>query len=515
LRKPQWIIVLVILLVGSLGVVGLALVKHDGSAIAAQRMEANPSKFPPGLQQIPRNPAFTQYLQAKAAGKVVTRTPDGRGLGYVPPPTRLSRGISPIRTQALAFPVTYDLRTLSKVSPVYNQGACGSCWSFASLESMQSYLRPGYTGRLSENNLKDLHDFYNSCCEGGNATMSTAYFARWGTTALDDYNNTIYSGPVANFCDPYSATSCTSPTACAPVKHVQTVVFLPLKQSLTDNYAIKNAVMKYGAVYTAFQWQGYSNVKTPYWNPATYSYYDKYRAGGNHAVTIIGWNDTFAKTNFSTVPPGNGAWIVRNSWGTGWGDAGDFYVSYYDINMGHVENAAFTAQWVGNYKKNYMYDYFGMGSSVGWVTDSVGYGANIFTASAAGTLKAISFWTPIAGTQFTAKVYVNPTAGKPASGTLKSTISGSVAQAGYYTKLLTTTVAITNGQKFSVVIKFTTPGDGYPVPLQTWIPYFNDAVPSTPTGVSFISHDGITWYDLSNSGSYGYGTAVNIHAFAN
>lgn len=229
-------------------------------------------------------------------------------------------------------------------------------------------------------------------------------------------------------------------------------------------------------------------------------------------VTIIGWDDTFAKTNFSTIPAGNGAWIVRNSWGTSWGDAGDFYVSYYDINMGHNENAVFTGAVVSNYKKNYMYDYFGNETSWGWETDTVAYGANIFTASAAGTLKAISFWTPIAGTQFTAKVYVNPTAGKPASGTLKSTLSGSVSQAGYYTKVLTTAVALTNGQKFSVVIKFTTPGDGYPIPAQTWIQYFNDAAPLTPAGVSFISHDGITWYDLSNYDDCG---VVNIHAFAN
>jgi len=514
MKKSKWIIALVILLVSSLGAVGVAFVRHDGSATAAQRSEAVPAKFPPGLKQAPRNPAFTQYLEDKASGRVVMRTPDGRGLGYVPPPISISRGRRPAvpQAQAMALPASYDLRTLGKVAPVYNQGSCGSCWSFASLESLQSYLLPGYTGRLSENHLKNLHDFNWGCCDGGNTTLSTSYLARWGTTATDYDGQTIYSGPVTNYCDPYSATSCTSPTTCATVKHVQTVYFLPLKQSLTDNYAIKNAVMTYGAVYTAFQWEGSSSVKTPWWNPTTSSYYDKYRAGGNHAVTIIGWDDSFAKTNFSTVPPGNGAWIVRNSWGTAWGDSGDFYVSYYDINMGHVENAAFTAQWTGNYKKNYMYDYFGMESSWGWGTDTIAYGANMFTATAAGTLKAVSFWTPIAGTQFVAKVYVNPTAGNPASGTLKSTLSGTVSQAGYFTKVLTTTVPLWNGQKFSVVIKFTTPGDGYPIPAQNWTPYFNDAVPETPAGVSFISHDGTTWTDLTTYDDYG---VVNIHAFAN
>lgn len=512
MKKSKWTIALIILLVGSLGAVGVALAQRDSSTIAAQRITGAKSSLPPGLQQRPLSPDFLRYLRDKAAGKVVNRTPDGRGLGYVPPPIKLSRGISGAvpQAEALAYPVVYDLRALGKVSPVYDQGACGSCWTFASLESLESYLRPGYTTRTSENNMNVLHDFDWSCCYGGNALIATAYLSRWGCTMLDYSGNPIYAGPVTNACDPYSGPSCTGVTTCPLVKHVQNVYFLPIKTSRTDNGKIKSALMTYGAVYSAFQWQGYSNVLTPYWNPATYSYYDKTRAGGNHAVTIIGWDDSFPKTNFSTVPPGNGAWICRNSWGTSWGDYGDFYVSYYDINMGWTENAVYTGAAVSNYTTHYFYDPFGMENSYGWVTDDTAYGANVFTASAAGTLKAIGFWTTIDGTQFTAKVYVNPSTDNPASGTLKSTLSGSVSRAGYYTKALSTTVPLTNGQKFSVVIKFTTPGDGYPVPCTDYVSGFNYQIPNNLPDVTYISHDGITWYDMYD---YYWSLAVNIHAF--
>ena len=48
----------------------------------------------------------------------------------------------------------------------------------------------------------------------------------------------------------------------------------------------------------------------------------------NHMVLIVGWDDT------ATHSGGQGAWIVKNSWGTGWGDAGYFKMAYGSAGTG-------------------------------------------------------------------------------------------------------------------------------------------------------------------------------------
>jgi hypothetical protein len=303
--------------------------------------------------------------------------------------------------------------------------------------------------------------------------------------------------------------------------HVQNVYFLPLKQSPLDNNAIKSALMTYGGVFTGFYWDVNTSpsVSSTYWNTATAAYYDGNVTGGNHAVTIVGWDNNFSAKNFSTTPPGNGAWIVKNSWGTSFGKSGYFYVSYYDKNMGYEENTVFTAQPTTNYTTNYQYDPFGTEGGVGSGNSSTAYGANVFTANSTGTLNAVSFWAPVEGTQYTAQVYVNPTnPSNPTSGTLMSTISGTAsnagyAYAGYYTESLNTTVPLTKGEKFAVVVKFTTPGDNDPVPVQHKESGYDDNAPNAIPGQSFYSLDGTTWNDLAVKYGAENSYAANIHAF--
>ena len=508
LRTKWGALALVILLLSSMGTAGLVFAKSDSSAPAAQTSAS--SSLPATLNTAPLNPAYVQYQQEKAAGKVATQTVDGHGLGWVPPSYELSNlTTAPRLMQAQTYAPTYDLRAQGKVSPVESQGDSGSCWTFATFGSLESYLWPGLKTIFSENNLKNLADFTYACYAGGDAEMSTAYLARWGTTMTDNTGSKIYAGPVTSASDPYSDSSCTSPTASQIAMHVQNVYFLPLG----DNNAIKSALTTYGGVYAAFQWDGGTSTSS-YYNSATAAYYDGTKEQGNHAVTIVGWDDNFSAKNFSTTPPGNGAWLCKNSWGTSFGKSGYFYVSYYDANMGYTENAVFTAEPTTNYTTNYQYDPFGMQSSIGG-SSSTAYGANVFSATSTGTLKAVSFWVPYANTQYTAQVYVNPTdSGNPTSGTLMSTISGSVSYTGYFTESLSTTVPLTKGETFAAVIKFTAPsGDNNPVPVQQRIGEDTKA-PNAIAGQSFWSQDGTTWNDLAAyGGSAANSYVANIHAF--
>jgi hypothetical protein len=300
------------------------------------------------------------------------------------------------------------------------------------------------------------------------------------------------------------------------VEHVQNVVYLPVMTSATDTSGIKSALQTWGGVDIAMNFEG-SSSGSSYYNATSAAYFENDSTIADHDVTIVGWNDNYAASNFATPPAGNGAWLVKNSWGTGWGNLGYFYISYYDACAGKTENAVFTAEPTTNYATNYQYDPFGYNAQYGTSTTDTAYGANIFTANSTGTLKAVSFWALAEDTQYTAQVYVNPTAGNPTSGTLMSTISGSAnltgyPYVGYYTENLTTTVPLTSGETFAVVVQFTTPGWYYPVPLQYKESGYNDQAPNAVAGQSFASVDGTTWTDLASYGASNSAVAL-IHAF--
>ncbi len=431
----------------------------------------------------PHNPAFEKFLTSSELAALGS-SDEQHSLGLVPPPLDLyhNKGKRIMVGGAVlwSFPPSFDLRTVSpaKLTPVRSQGNCGSCWAFASYGSLESCLLPAELFDFSENHMKNTHGFDPSCCDGGNHWMATAYLARW-------------SGPALESDDPYNPSSCISASNVPVIKHIQRVDFLPDRAGPLDNDNIKQAVMTYGAVYTSFYWN--SN----YYKASTYSYYyHKTTDLANHAVCIVGWDDNYDKSRFATTPPGNGAFIVRNSWGSGFGQGGYFYISYYDTLIG-CQNAVFaTAEDVTNYDQVYQYD------PLGW-TDSLGYGnntawfANVFTAVSNADLRAVSFYTASPNSTYELRVYLDPNAGPIRTTGPVLTQTGTIANAGYQTVVLNSSVGIVGGQKFSVVVKLTTPGYNYPVPFEQPINGYSSAATASP-GQSYISSNGVSWTDITS-----------------
>src|SRR5660397_108005 len=81
-----------------------------------------------------------------------------------------------------------------------------------------------------------------------------------------------------------------------------------------------------------------------YYQENNYAYRYTESQIANHAITIVGWDDSFDRNKFKQVPSGDGAFIVKNNWDQSWGEEGYFYISYYDSKLGYNENAVFTAE---------------------------------------------------------------------------------------------------------------------------------------------------------------------------
>jgi len=430
----------------------------------------------PELVRAPLSDAFMDYMSAQKAGKIRhMHTASGYPLGLIPSPIDFK--YTNLKSAALIenLPSRYDLREKNKLTPVRNQGQCGSCWAFATMAALESGFMPGQEMDFSEQHLIAHHGYLGEPCEGGNIFQATAYFARW-------------AGPIAESDKPYQYASLYD----APEvrKHVQNVIFIPPRLDPQNIDSIKNAVMKFGAAYTSMYFADSC------YNSTHYAYYNQDIEEGGHGVAIVGWEDDFDKNRFRDIPPGNGAFIVKNSWGANWGEEGYFYVSYHDAYFAYMDFcAAFKkAEPKVNYSDKYQYDCKGMTQMWGYPPSEVAWMANIFKARKNTSLKAVSFYAMGDTTKITLYIYRNLEARKPTSGTWTVRKRVTYNSPGYYTVRLKK-IPLLQGERFSVVMRLETQGWEYPIPVEAPIEDYTKNV-RAGRGQSFVSEDGETWEDL-------------------
>jgi C1A family cysteine protease len=372
-------------------------------------------------------------------------------------------------TQPDLFPASYDLVTQDLVTPVENQGQYGTCWAFATYGSLESTIlkEDGVTNDFSENNLAATCGFDGQPVDGGNSNMSEAYLSRG-------------SGPVAASADPYSNMPDGNPTGTGtpsdPDAGAPAQYYIDEGTRLGNMTEIKTALMNWGAVYTAMYWQDAS------YNSSTDTYYYNGDAGTNHAVTIVGWNDS------ESVPgaPAAGAWLIKNSWGSDWGDSGYFWLSYCDTEGGLTGECFHDA--VSPYSQVYYYDEFGDVSEL-----NTPYAFNAFTATSNQELDAVQFWSEAENASYTISVYSTYSGGS-LSGLLSAT-SGTEAYAGYHTAALPAPVPLTTGQHFYVEFSITN-GGTYPMAVDFACPGYDPTSTASPSQ-SYYSFDGSNWGDLT------------------
>ena len=361
------------------------------------------------------------------------------------------------------IPSKFDLRNYGYVTSVKTQGSNGNCWAFATMATLESCILKalGDGLDLSEANLKNLFMRYGDY--GWKMETNTGGYASMGYNYL-----TSWLGPVLESDDPYILNEIFSKVFNS-IMHVQNVLFIQ-RTSLNDTEEIKKIIMTYGAVYS----QIYSCFRNgvQYYNGSE---------GANHAICVVGWDDDHVIPN----APGKGAWIIKNSWGTGSGFGGYYYVSYYDTScfpIGKIDGAfTFILNDTIRYDKNYQYDIQGKSDFFVNSSSSVWY-KNIFKATDDEYLTAVSTIFD-KNANYTFSIYVN--------NEFKLTQSG-FSKPGYYTFKLNEFIPLNTGDVFEVVFNITVDGDAG-VPISEMVS-FNKFFYKENT--SFISYDGQNWTDF-------------------
>ncbi|MDD2716094.1 MAG: C1 family peptidase [Candidatus Wallbacteria bacterium] len=199
----------------------------------------------------------------------------------------------------LKLPATFDWRAQNGTTPVKNQGSCGSCWAFGCVGIFESAIaiKDSAIIDLSEQDLLDCNTQGYSC--DGGYIDALQYFKEKG--CADE--KTI----------PYQQAQ----KQCRDVARTYKIKDWSAVDS--NEAAVKQAIYTYGPIVTGvtadFSFQFYSG-----------GVYNHNNTGEmNHAVILVGWDDTKGK---------KGCWIMKNSWGASWGDKGYMYIEYGCSHIG-------------------------------------------------------------------------------------------------------------------------------------------------------------------------------------
>jgi cathepsin F len=229
---------------------------------------------------------------------------------------------SPVDVQSVA---SFDWRPKGAVTPVKDQGQCGSCWAFSATQAVESaWFLAGHTLPILAPQQTTSCDKVDQGCNGGDTISAYKYIesvgleteaaypyvsGTTGQTGKCKFNSSSVVATMTNFtyATPPCMDSCTKQN----------------EETLANNIASTGPASI--CVNAGNNWQVYTGGVIKSGCPGAYTDLD-------HCVHLVGWNTNSAGVKY---------WIVKNSWASSWGEKGYIYLAFGKNMCGIADEATF------------------------------------------------------------------------------------------------------------------------------------------------------------------------------